>query len=88
LGNLGNAYSDLGDPRKAIDFYEQALEISREIGDRQGEGRHLFNKSLSLHALGQNEKAVSHARSALAIFEEIESPTAETVRKTLAEWSG
>jgi hypothetical protein len=44
--------------------------------------------SLSLHALGQNEKAVSLARSALAIFEEIESPSAETVRKTLAEWGG
>ena len=86
LGNLGNAYSNLGDPRKAIDFYEQALAISREIGDRQGEGNHLFNMSLSLHALGQNEKAVSLARSALAIYEEIESPRAETVRKKLAEW--
>jgi tetratricopeptide (TPR) repeat protein len=88
LGNLGNAYSDLGDPRKAIDFYDQALQISREIGDRRGEGNRLFNMSLSLHALGQNEKAVSLARSALAIFEEIESPSAETVRKTLAEWGG
>jgi hypothetical protein len=44
--------------------------------------------SLSLHALGQNEKAASLAKSALAIFEEIESPTAETVRKKLAEWGG
>ena len=52
------------------------------------EGAHLFNMSLSLRALGQNEEAISLAKSALAIFEEIESPTAETVRKTLAEWSG
>ncbi|WP_187287836.1 hypothetical protein [Methanothrix harundinacea] len=42
--------------------------------------------TLSLHALGQNEKAVSLARSALAIYEEIESPHAETVRRKLAEW--
>jgi tetratricopeptide (TPR) repeat protein len=85
---MGNAYSYLGDPRKAIDFYEQALAISREIGDLRGEGTDLFNMSHSLHALGQNEKAVSLAKSALAIFEEIESPHAETVRKTLAEWGG
>ncbi len=44
--------------------------------------------SLSLHALGQNEKAVSLARSALAIYEQIESPYAETIRKKLAEWGG
>ena len=36
LGNLGNAYADLGEPRKAIEYYEQALKIAREIGDRQG----------------------------------------------------
>ena len=30
--------SDLGDVRKAIEFYEQALVIDREIGDRKGEG--------------------------------------------------
>ena len=42
--------------------------------------------SLSLYALSRQEKAISLARSALAIFEQIESPHAETVRKQLAEW--
>ena len=27
LGNLGLSYSDLGEPRKAIEYYEQALKI-------------------------------------------------------------
>jgi tetratricopeptide (TPR) repeat protein len=40
LGNLGNAYSALGQVEKAIDYYEQALAIAREIGHRQGEGNH------------------------------------------------
>ncbi|MCP4283077.1 MAG: tetratricopeptide repeat protein, partial [Gammaproteobacteria bacterium] len=43
LGNLGNAYSDLGQVEKAIEYYQQALTISREIGHRQGEGNHLGN---------------------------------------------
>jgi len=37
LGNLGIAYADLGDTRRAIECHEQDLVIAREIGDRQGE---------------------------------------------------
>ncbi len=38
LGNLGLAYAALGDARGAIGYYEQALAIAREIGDRRGKG--------------------------------------------------
>ncbi len=37
LGNLGSAYSDLGEPRKAIKFYEQALKIFEDIEDPYAE---------------------------------------------------
>jgi tetratricopeptide (TPR) repeat protein len=40
---LGNAYRDLGQVEKAIEQYEQALAIAREIGDRQSEGSWLGN---------------------------------------------
>jgi tetratricopeptide (TPR) repeat protein len=86
LGNLGLAYASLDEQSKAIEYYEEALKISREIGDRRGEGNHLFNMSLSLQVLGRQEKAISLARSALEIFEQIESPNAEAVRQKLAEW--
>ena len=36
MGNLGNAYAALGDPRKAIGYYDPALKIARKIGDRRG----------------------------------------------------
>ena len=35
LGNLGNAYNNLGEYRRAIEYYEQHLTIAREIGDRR-----------------------------------------------------
>ena len=38
LGNLGNCYAGLGQTARAIEYYEQALAIAREIGDRRGEG--------------------------------------------------
>ena len=52
LGNLGIAYADLGDARKAIEFYEQRLVIAREIGDRRGEGTALGNLGNAYAALG------------------------------------
>jgi tetratricopeptide (TPR) repeat protein len=88
LGNLGLAYAALGDAKKAIEFHEQALVIDREIGDRRGEGNALFNLSLSLDKLGQRTEAIDCARSALKIYELIESPNAERVRQKLAKWKG
>lgn len=88
LGNLGNAYAVLGDARKAIEFYEQHRAIAREIGDRKGEGNALGNLGIAYKDLGESRKAIDYAKSALAIFEQIESPHAEKVRKWLEEWQG
>ncbi len=86
IGNLGNAYADLGETRKAIEFYEQALVIDREIGDRRGESIALWNMSLSLDKLGERARAIECAEAALKIREEIEDPRAEKVREQLDEW--
>jgi tetratricopeptide (TPR) repeat protein len=67
LGNLGLAYSDLGQVEKAIEYYEQALVISRGIGDRCGEGNHLGNLGLAYSDLGQVEKAIEYYEQALVI---------------------
>ena len=72
LGNLGNAYSDLGELRKAIEFYEEALTISREIEDRQGEGVDLGNLGNAYSDLGEIRKAIEYHEQALAIAREIE----------------
>jgi tetratricopeptide (TPR) repeat protein len=85
LGNLGLAYSALGQVEKAIDYYEQALAIAREIGHRQGEGNRLGALGLAYNALGQVEKARNYLEHSLAIFEEIKSPNADLVRRWLAE---
>ena len=36
-----SAMRALGDFHKAIEYHDEALALSREIGDRQGEGNHL-----------------------------------------------
>ncbi len=62
--------------RKAIDHFEQSLDIARKIEYRRGEADALFNMSLALEKLGQRPGAIDHAKAALVIFEEIESPSA------------
>ena len=67
VGGLGNAYDSLGQYDKAIEHYNQALAISREIGDRQGEGSILGNLGSAYDSLGDYAKAVELHTQALAI---------------------
>ena len=78
----------MGDPRRAIEFYGQLLEIACEIGDRRGEGNALFNMALQLVKLGERKRAIEAGERSLAIFEQIENPNADMVRAALAEWRG
>ena len=77
LGNLGNAYANLGQVTKAIEFYEAALSISREIGDKQGEGNHLGNLGLAYARLGEVTKAIEFYEAALTISREISDKQGE-----------
>ena len=76
----------MGKPRRAIEYYEQHLEIAREAGDRRGEGTALWNRALALDKLGRRDEAIADARATLEIFEEIEDPNAAEVRSQLADW--
>ena len=70
LGNLGLAYSDLGETRKAIEYYEQDLAIARETGDRRGEGMTLGNLGNAYSDLGEPRKAIEYYEQDLAIARE------------------
>ena len=71
LENLGLAYSHLGQVEKAIEYYEKALVIAREIGDRRGEGNTLGNLGNAYRNLGEVEKAIEYYEKALVIAQEI-----------------
>jgi tetratricopeptide (TPR) repeat protein len=71
LGNLGNAYRNLGEVRRAIEYYEQALAISREIGDRRNEGAWLGDLGLAYAALGEARRAIEYHERCLMIHREI-----------------
>ncbi len=61
----------------AIEHYEQALGIAREIGDRRGEGDWLGNLGNTYFNLGQVEKAIQYFQQQLVIYHEVGERRAE-----------
>jgi tetratricopeptide (TPR) repeat protein len=70
LGNLGIAYSELGEYRRAIEYHEQQLQIVREIGDRPGESSGLGCLGLAYKDLGEYQRAIECLEQALQIARE------------------
>jgi tetratricopeptide (TPR) repeat protein len=71
LGNLGIAYFDLGDQRRAIECQEESMAIARELDDRLGEGTALGNLGLAYKNLGDYRRAIGYYEQHLSIAREI-----------------
>ncbi|WP_257236652.1 tetratricopeptide repeat protein [Nostoc sp. 'Peltigera malacea cyanobiont' DB3992] len=70
LSSLGLADFSLGQYQQAIDFHQQCLEISREIGDRNSEGKSLINLGLVYLYQGQYQEAIEFFQQSLDIARE------------------
>ncbi|HKX32796.1 MAG TPA: tetratricopeptide repeat protein [Blastocatellia bacterium] len=69
--NLGFAYHALGETRRAIEFSQQALEITRRTGDRKGELRALSTLSIAYITLGEASLAIEFSQQQVASAREI-----------------
>ena len=84
-GNLGNAHTALGDPRKAIEYYKQRLEIARQIGDRRGEAETSWNLDLIYEKEGRFAEAADVIQVLVDFLTEIGHPIAAGCAADLAE---
>ncbi|WP_223278060.1 tetratricopeptide repeat protein [Nostoc sp. 'Peltigera membranacea cyanobiont' 232] len=71
LTSLGNAYFSLGEYPRAIEFFQQSLDISREIGDRNTESKSLMNLGLAYFSLEKYQRAIELFQQSLDISREI-----------------
>ncbi len=67
-GSVGHCYLQLGQKAKAMELFEQALAIEKELGDRAGQGTTLVCLGNCYLSLGQNAKAMELHEESLAIF--------------------
>ena len=55
LVNIGFVYRSLGDMQEALRYYEEALPLSRQVGDVSGEATTLNNIGPGLGAVGPTD---------------------------------
>ena len=71
---MGDAWSDLGDARQAVSFYDRALtiyeQVYQEASNHPDIARTLNNLGNAWRALGDARQAVSFYQRALAIKEQ------------------
>ncbi|WP_051502891.1 CHAT domain-containing protein [[Scytonema hofmanni] UTEX B 1581] len=71
LSYIGQTYHSLGQDKKAVSSYEQAIAIFKQTGDKTNEGITLSNIGLSYHSLGQYSKALKFYQQGLAILKQV-----------------
>ena len=58
---------NLGEPQKALDYYNQALALRRAVSDRGGEATTLTNAGTVYAELGELQKALDYYQQALPL---------------------
>ena len=79
LGNLGIAYFSLGEYVQALDHFEKALAISRDLDDRRGECMGLGNRGRVYEALGKRNDAIESFEKQLQVAREIGASHSESI---------
>jgi CHAT domain-containing protein len=69
LTNIGALYYRLGDAQQALDYYDQALPLRREAGDRAGQAITLTNIGAAHLSLGDPQRAMEYLKQALSLSE-------------------
>ncbi|MCV3214532.1 CHAT domain-containing tetratricopeptide repeat protein [Plectonema radiosum NIES-515] len=82
LNYIGQIYHSLGQDTKAISFYQQAIAILKQTGDRTNEGITLSKIGLSYQSLGQYSKALKFYSSGLAIFKQVGDKSPDSLVRT------
>jgi non-specific serine/threonine protein kinase len=72
LTGLANAASEVGNYALAIGLHQQALELTREIGDKAGTANSIRNLGWVAMRTGDYEKAQEHLKEALSLYRQID----------------
>ena len=76
---MGTAHNDIGQSEKALEYYNQALSISRKIRARQQEGVILSNIGVVYRDTEQWEEAIKYNEQALPIRQEVNDRLGEVI---------
>lgn len=70
--NLGSLYSNNGNYKKAIQYYDAALKINRQIGNKRNEAGNIINIGSVYQRQGDDARALENSFKALKITQAID----------------
>ncbi|MGB0383453.1 MAG: CHAT domain-containing protein [Ardenticatenaceae bacterium] len=74
LNHIGTVYLAQGTPQEALDFFQQALNLRRQLPHRQKEAETLGNLAAVEVSLGRLEEALDNYQQILKLAAQIEQP--------------
>jgi len=80
---MGMAWGSLGDRHKALDYYQQALPILREVGNKSVEAVACYNIGLVYANEGDLDTAIEYLERCVQLDIEVEDPDLESDRQIL-----
>ena len=83
LHNIGAVYHSLGDGQRALRYYQQALPIRQEVGDRTGESETRYNMVMLYRSQGQLMEAVGELRQVVELDQQVQHPDLDSDRAML-----
>ncbi|GAB4523374.1 MAG: hypothetical protein OHK0046_36980 [Anaerolineae bacterium] len=75
----GQMWSNLGEPRRALEYYAQALPLIRAVGDKRSEAATLNNIGEVYHNLGEPRRALEYLEQALPLQQAVGDRRGEAV---------
>lgn len=69
LLGIGRVYDALGEKKQALDYFQQALPLSRAVGDRAGEAVTLHNIGSLLADQNQPQLAIIFYKQSVNVYE-------------------
>jgi tetratricopeptide (TPR) repeat protein len=79
LNNMALVYLAIGQPKRALELYEQALPLTREVGDRAEEEVTLNSMAEAYRMTGQPKRALELYEQALPLRREVGDRAGEAV---------
>ena len=71
---LGLNYHEMQQSSTALEYYQEALPIAQQSGDRRVVGAALNNMGASYQSLGQYQEALTYYERALPITQQVDKP--------------
>ncbi len=82
LNSIGVVWAQLGEPRRALDLFQQALPLFQAVGNRHGEATTLTNIGSAWAALGEVHQALDFYRQALPLRQAVGDQRSEATTLT------